>query len=61
MSKHYPPQYQASSFQCLHCQVHAHQHWEKMDAQMFGEKIPVPVHVDDKSKEAVKKRDGKTE
>ena len=36
MSKYYPPQYQVSSFQCLHCHVHAHQHWEDMADEEGG-------------------------
>ena len=36
MSKYYPPQYQVSSFQCLHCHVHAHQRWEEMADEEGG-------------------------
>ena len=43
MSKYYPPQYQVASFQCLHCHVHAHQHWEEM-ADEEGE----PIYIDGK-------------
>ena len=30
MGKYYPPQYQGSSFHCIHCQVYAHHNWDTL-------------------------------
>ena len=50
MSKYHPPQYKGSSFQCLHCQVYAHQRWDTLRLREFN-RWSESINIDGKSVE----------